>query len=127
MVKRNKLRLWGIIIALLFLGMFLLSKWALKKDEAIATMVNACTDNIPFMPTWKGDLAKEGFKEPTDWVAGAYCSCYFSDLFDGMTDEDVANYSKLTPEQRLSKISEKKMQDQHLSCIAKVKQQQPKT
>lgn len=124
MVKRNKLRIWGMIIALLFLGMFLLSKYALKKEEAIATMVNACTDNIPFMPTWKDDLAKEGFKAPTDWVAGAYCQCYFSDLFDGMSDDDVVNYTKMTPNERLTKISAEKMQNQHLSCMAKVKLQQ---
>lgn len=120
--KRVKIRIWLLVIALLFLGTFMLSKLALKKEEAIAKMVLVCTDNLPFMPTWKEDLLTAGFKEPNDWVAAAYCQCYFSDLFEGMSDDDVVNYSQTTPTERLKKISAKKMQDQHLSCMAKAKQ-----
>ncbi|WP_434777232.1 hypothetical protein [Neisseria sp. Ec49-e6-T10] len=115
---RKKIRIWLMVIATLCVLVFFMSKMALTKEETVAKLIDSCTTNAPFAPTWQQELKDAGIQEPTDWVPAAYCQCYFTGLFHELTDDDIVRFSKMTPEERMAKMGGKdKMNERSVQCL----------
>ncbi len=123
--KVRQIRIWLWIVTALFMGMFLLVKFAfLGKEEAVAKMVANCTQEVPFAPTWAEELRQSGYSGDTSWVPAAYCQCALGDVFADMSEQDVKQFAKLSPEQRLAKLGGKAViEARHQSCLRSVKAQ----
>lgn len=124
--KAKTIRIWLWIIILLFVGMFFTMKYTIMgKTNIIGNLVENCIQNAPYGPSWEQDLAKNGYKGDTKWVAEPYCKCVLLPVFEPMSETDIRQFSKLDADSRLEKMGGRTgLQQRHEQCLVSVKQQQ---
>lgn len=100
----KKLRPWFVIILILVVAFYWMSKKGLSAEEANQSMVQACVENIPFDPNWPTELQKVGIEGEAPWAVKPYCECTVAGIFDNMDEAEVSAFSKLEPAARIAKM-----------------------
>ena len=120
--KAKTIRIWLWVIILLFVGMFFTMKYTIMgKANIINSMVENCVQNVPAHPQWQQDLQKLGFTGNTDWVPQAYCECTLVPIFEPMAETEIRQFSKLSPEERMSKMGGSQgFQQRHEQCLKQI-------
>ena len=120
--KAKTIRIWLWVIILLFVGMFFTMKYTIMgKANIINSMVENCVQNVPAHPQWQQDLQKFGFTANTDWVPQAYCECTLVPIFEPMAETEIRQFSKLSPEERMSKMGGSQgFQQRHEQCLKQI-------
>ena len=91
------------------------------KANIINSMVENCVQNVPAHPQWQQDLQKLGFTGNTDWVPQAYCECTLVPIFEPMAETEIRQFSKLSPEERMSKMGGSQgFQQRHEQCLKQI-------
>lgn len=120
--KIRTIRIWLWVIALLFLGFGLLSRWALTPAQTSARVIESCVKNMPFSPQWENDLAQHGLSGQTERVIEPYCRCVWEDPLSKLTDADIRAFPNMAPQEQLDKLggAEAFLQRQN-RCLAEQK------
>lgn len=102
--KIRTIRIWLWVIALLFLGFGLLSRWALTPAQTSARIVESCIKNMPFAPQWEADLAQHGLTGQTERVIEPYCRCVWEEPLSKLTAADIRAFPEMSPQEQLAKL-----------------------
>lgn len=121
--KAKTIRIWLWVIILLFVGMFFTMKYTVMgKSNIIGNLVENCSKNAPYGPQWQQDLQKYGYSGDTQWLAQPYCECVLLPVFEPMSETDIRKFSKLSAEERMSKMGGAEgLQQRHQQCLVKLK------
>ena len=99
--KRRTIVIWLRVIALMFLGLFFLSRCAMDKPQAIAAIVESCIKNTPFAEKWQQDLAKRNLKDENGQFAAQYCVCVWKEPLQKLSPQQIQSFAKISSEEQL--------------------------
>ena len=99
--KIRTIRIWAWIILSLLALTALLSPCAMNKPQMKQNVVESCVKNIPFAEKWQADLKAKGLDAQNEKLAQDYCVCMWDQPLSKLSDEQIRNFGKISPEEQL--------------------------
>ena len=102
--KTRTIRIWAWIILSLLALTTLLSQCAMNKPQMKQNVVESCVKNIPFAEKWQADLKAKGLDAQNEKLAQDYCVCMWDQPLSKLSDEQIRNFGKISPEEQQEKF-----------------------
>lgn len=78
--------------------------------------------NIPFAEKWQADLKAKGLEPQNEKLAQDYCVCMWDQPLSKLSDEQIRNFGKISPEEQLKLLGgAEAFEARDKQCVADLK------